>query len=348
MFSKAVATAKILVILSLLVLFIIFFAQTYVKAFMKKGVVVELSMESHPEGVPAPRVTICAGWKNESAENYRNFCKESKNVTNCILSSTNNINDFLFSEVQNFNISNEITVASHGNCFSFDYKKKLKSNMRNKEMMFLLNASLEYSAFFYDPRFFFISENPNANAGLRIDLHELETGEGKMFKINIIQRNNLHLNTQPCVADETYHFGACLRKYVESKIGCRLPWHESNLETKTVCTSLDEFNAHDKIYERYSLSELKDVIAASGCRAPCRYREVRQVGSPAFLDETDRTGFSLGPALLSTDIKVETEKLSLSFETLIANLGGTLGLFLGFSFLMIWDWFESTLNYFIK
>ena len=47
------------------------------------------------------------------------------------------------------------------------------------------------------------------------------------------------------------------------------------------------------------------------------------------------TTFSL--TLVTTDIRVETEALVYNFNTLVSNFGGTLGLFLGFSFFMLWD-----------
>ena len=45
--------------------------------------------------------------------------------------------------------------------------------------------------------------------------------------------------------------------------------------------------------------------------------------------------FSL--TLVTTDVMVETEALVYNFLTLVSNFGGTLRLFLGFSFFMLWD-----------
>ena len=42
---------------------------------------------------------------------------------------------------------------------------------------------------------------------------------------------------------------------------------------------------------------------------------------------------------------VETEKLVYTVETLVAEFGGTLGLFLGFSFMNLWDVVEIAVGY---
>ena len=41
-------------------------------------------------------------------------------------------------------------------------------------------------------------------------------------------------------------------------------------------------------------------------------------------------------------IDVEQEIESYSLESLVADCGGVLGLFVGFNFLMIWDWIHDS------
>ena len=43
---------------------------------------------------------------------------------------------------------------------------------------------------------------------------------------------------------------------------------------------------------------------------------------------------------MSPYVLVETESLLYSIESLVAEFGGTLGLFLGFSFMALWDGLE--------
>ena len=107
----------------------------------------------------------------------------------------------------------------------------------------------------------------------------------------------------------------------------------------TNCTNLEQFDAHDFIYQLFAVYELREVLNLTGCKIPCQYREIKAVDTPTpiktgTLDEA--MGFAL--TLVTTDIRVETEALVYNFTSLVSNVGGSLGLFLGFSFYMLWDW----------
>ena len=48
----------------------------------------------------------------------------------------------------------------------------------------------------------------------------------------------------------------------------------------------------------------------------------------------------LQPAFASKAVHVQREVDSFPFSSLVADCGGVLGMFIGFNFLMIWDWME--------
>ena len=48
-------------------------------------------------------------------------------------------------------------------------------------------------------------------------------------------------------------------------------------------------------------------------------------------------GYGVGFALLSTDFALEEEDYVYPLISFVAEFGGALGMFLGFSFLMVWD-----------
>ena len=67
---------------------------------------------------------------------------------------------------------------------------------------------------------------------------------------------------------------------------------------------------------------------------------VQMVEDPTIIYRGQRTGARL---YASDSIKVLREEEAFSFGSLVADCGGVLGLFIGFNFLMIWDWMISVL-----
>ena len=56
-----------------------------------------------------------------------------------------------------------------------------------------------------------------------------------------------------------------------------------------------------------------------------------------FGDEQSSNLTSLRIMFGSSEVQVEAEKEAASFSSLVADCGGTLGLFIGFNFMMLWE-----------
>ena len=76
----------------------------------------------------------------------------------------------------------------------------------------------------------------------------------------------------------------------------------------------------------------------TGCRAPCTYIEFKQVGHPEIMNPT---GYGLSIKFAKTEIIEDKEAYVYGFVSFVSEFGGSLGLFLGFSFLMVWEILES-------
>ena len=50
----------------------------------------------------------------------------------------------------------------------------------------------------------------------------------------------------------------------------------------------------------------------------------------------------------SDTVYIEQEELAYPLETMIADCGGVLGLFIGFNFLIVWDYFLKLVDRFCK
>ena len=82
------------------------------------------------------------------------------------------------------------------------------------------------------------------------------------------------------------------------------------------------------------------LINMTACSLPCSYSEHRLVGSPLVVNPNNY-GFQLSFA--KTEAWEEREALIYEFVSFVSEFGGSLGLFLGFSFFSVWDILEHVL-----
>ena len=66
--------------------------------------------------------------------------------------------------------------------------------------------------------------------------------------------------------------------------------------------------------------------------------QLQFVGEPIQVNKPNVTELQI--LFDSTSILIEKEELAYSSLTLVSDVGGVLGLFIGFNFLMIWNWIE--------
>ena len=83
-------------------------------------------------------------------------------------------------------------------------------------------------------------------------------------------------------------------------------------------------------------AESSKIKELTGCIKPCQYKKYTFIGerTPSVFKSKYRF-FSLWA--VSEKTQVETEKLIYPLSYLVAEFGGILGLFLGFSFISLWD-----------
>ena len=114
---------------------------------------------------------------------------------------------------------------------------------------------------------------------------------------------------------------------------------QRELNTGEVLRELCKFNLreHERKYDQLDGVESSKIWELTGCIKPCRYKKYTFSGersSTAFKGSEDFV-FSLWAVSEKTQVK--TEQLIYPLAYLVAEFGGILGLFLGFSFISLWD-----------
>ena len=86
-----------------------------------------------------------------------------------------------------------------------------------------------------------------------------------------------------------------------------------------------------------TLYDIAGITNATGCKTPCSYLEYVDVGKQMWKFDSEFFGLIFGLTFASTDVTIEEEIFIYPLTSFLAELGGSLGMFLGFSLLMIWD-----------
>ena len=95
-----------------------------------------------------------------------------------------------------------------------------------------------------------------------------------------------------------------------------------------------------KFFIELNTAPLTQIVKMTGCDQPCHFKEYQFVNTN--LKELDLVDFPDNRVAIclwavSKYTQAEEEVLVHPFQSLIAEFGGCLGLFLGFSFMTIWD-----------
>ena len=90
---------------------------------------------------------------------------------------------------------------------------------------------------------------------------------------------------------------------------------------------------------------MDNIIMSTGCLPPCKYTEYSLPYAPVGTSD-DSTSFEL--KFSQSSLVLRKEVLLYPLTSLVAEFGGTFGLFVGFSFIMFWDSAEFFIKYGIE
>ena len=103
----------------------------------------------------------------------------------------------------------------------------------------------------------------------------------------------------------------------------------------------------EDIYGYYSVLDQQGLINATGCILPCTYDKYNLAGNLVELKNNNNSSSTFELNFVSSMIEKQVEILTYDITSLVSEVGGSLGLFLGYSFADIWTfskWITSVIG----
>ena len=115
------------------------------------------------------------------------------------------------------------------------------------------------------------------------------------------------------------------------------------------CSSLGEIRRFENTYIALLTWKQEEITANTVCLPPCSYMKYKVLSTPTM---SPHFGIALQYAArdltvvkeVGSHFKTNHQELLYPFTSFLAEFGGALGLFLGFSFVMAWDLILSILH----
>ena len=152
-----------------------------------------------------------------------------------------------------------------------------------------------------------------------------------------VKIKNISTNKKPCMDNESDLASICARKKAqilfEKQYGCILPWMKS--KQHSICPIVNETRMAYKnlLFEWETLVKKQNCEKSQPCQRSLYQLQFADLHDPYFNPATN--GAVLQIQLGGPNIMHIEDFLSYDFQSLIGEVGGTLGLFLGLSFLSI-------------
>ena len=310
----------------------------------------KFSLFNHCKGFNATDISVCIENDTYEKEEFLNSAKLKTVLAN---SSVSTYNENKFSSSMTW--SEDLTVPDMGRHYT------LKSSITitpNAHIIFNLFKNYSYQIWVHDEHFFIPNNNPfgppsqywkvsnkptknseDSGNSQNPQNSGITKSPGLMHRITLTKQKKLNLERSPCNEDPVYSFTTCVKERLSKIIGCRLPWDKWSDQNRKMCESENEFRQFEQDYSILYLTEFDDIVGKVGCMKPCVYNEFK------FVDYTPEEVPSLPETVgfwpASKKTHIEEEVLLYPFTSFLAEFGGAIGLFFGFSFLTIWQEIRS-------
>ena len=143
----------------------------------------------------------------------------------------------------------------------------------------------------------------------------------------------------PCQSEpRTEEMNTCIQRYIEDAMGCQLPWNNEST-TLPSCKEPKHYNAFLKMHNDVTRKKEAKIAEITGCLPSCRRNEyamklINRITLPLVDGQRQMSGLFFYP----TGRYIETSYYyAYTVGDFFADVGGYMGLFLGYSALSCYD-----------
>ena len=222
------SAAKPLLQLILLAIFLQFFGLPAIERYRRKEVLV-VENKKETDGIPFPAVTISVGPQQEPARCYES--DDGGSIERCIQNNPPNSSNLLKGVLLGFNkkvslnlVEDDLTEDSTqkwtGRYYTLTFPTTRIGPDAEEDFVFLLlshQKEFHYQIFVHDPKFFIFSDNPIA-IPMEQRLFKTRSSNGTLYRLNLIEMNELDVPSDPCNADPDFNFRECVKESVSRMV----------------------------------------------------------------------------------------------------------------------------------
>ena len=216
--------------LILFAIFLSFFGLPAIDIYLKKEVLV-VEKKAHTDGIPFPAITIVAISQDELDICYK---LSDGSIETCIENNSLNSSDILKGVMLgfegsglhsvSFNLTKEMITEDStehwsGRHYVLNLPLTIGPGDEDGQVYLLLSKDIKfpYQIFLHDPKFFIFSDNPIAFP-MEVRVFEANSSNSHLYRLNLIQMNELNVPSDPCNTDPDFNFWACVKESVSQKV----------------------------------------------------------------------------------------------------------------------------------
>ena len=211
---------------------------------------------------------------------------------------------------------------------------------QSKRLLYVLDPNLIYKLYIHDPKYFIKASKPLPTPGMQ---YLIEEGIfAHVLFMSVTKNHKMNQMKNACNEDQEYNIQNCEMNSITRQVGCRPPWDLGTYQDLQICEDVKKIQRFENLCMDIISDNLTSIVKQTKCLTPCQYNEYKFASEP---DTYQTNGYQLITLKFpDNEVTIETEVELYSFISLVSDIGGALGLFLGFSFVMVWDEAEGVIR----